>query len=344
MICKKTLKECMEFYSKDILMSMMKDKGIEAEENMTRKDMCKKLADYMMQPKELELYFSCLFDDEAARLEHAIREDFANDSYEGSYVIPMLLCQAEYAFRSTEDPEMFWLPYDVADAYLNMQSEAFTEKRKSQAYFLSCLMAVDTFYGNIPLKTIAPLMKKSEEEIMKAIIALPKELCHYMVINGLLYHRDLYLEDYGLACEQKDVPYYIPDDEELEELGRWGYLPTRAEMRALVNHLITERKMDVESAEYVSMWIQKITAADGSIEDILEYLEDFGTLEAGEVPLDLVELLQVFRRNTRKLCNRGFTDMELSMAEPATILKQNQPIIFSIPYEENPQTPDVPFQ
>ena len=344
MICKHTLKECMELYSKDILELMMNEKGIPVEKDMTRKDMCEKLAVYMMQPEVLEVYFSCLFDDEAARLEYGIREDFEQDSFEGSYVIPMLLCQAEYAFRFTEDTELFWLPCDVADAYLHMQSDAFTEKRKQRTYFLSCLMAVGAFYGQVPLKTIAPLMKMSEQEIVDEMNSLPRELNHYMVVDDMLYHRDLYLEDYGLAGIQNDVPYYIPDEEELDELGRWGYLPTRAEMRALVSYLITERRMEVEAAEYAAMWIQKLTASDGQLEDILEYLEDFGTLEKGETPKELIELLQAFQRNTRKLCNRGFTDMELSGADPATILKLNQPIIFAIPYEEHPQTPDVPFQ
>lgn len=314
MICNRTLEECMKLFSTEILEYIMQDKGIQKKEILPHDIMCKQIADYMMQPEVLERYFSCLSDDEIARLEHGIAEDLKNNKYEGSYEIPMLLCQSEYAFRFSnkpEDEELFWFPYDVAEAFMNMKSDVFTEKRKSQNHFLSCLMAVDTFYGQVPLRILAPVMEKSVEEATEMITALPQELNHYIVNEEIVYHRDLYLEDCGLACEQKDVPYYIPDEEELEELGRWGYLPTRAEMRVLVNYLIVEKNMDVESAEYVAMWIQKMTAAGGVSEDIYEYLEEFGTLMAGERPAELAELLEAFQRNTRKLVNRGYTDMEL---------------------------------
>lgn len=316
MLCNRTLEECLMLYSNEILERIMEDKDIEKNDNMTRSAMCKQITAHMMQPKELELYFTCLFDDEIIRLEEGIARDLAQKTWEGSYQIPMLLCQSEYAFRfidTSEDEELFWLPYDVAEVFLNMQSEAFTEKRKKQNHFLSCLMTVGAFYGAVPLHIIAPLMQKTAEEVVQGIYALPRELSHYIVVDEMIYHRDLYLEDYGLFCEQKDIPYYIPDEEELEELARWGYLPSRAEMRVMVNYLIFEKKMDTEAAEYVSMWIQKMAAAGGTLEDIYEYLEDFGVVKAGNHSQELLELILVLQRNTRKIENRGFTDMELSI-------------------------------
>lgn len=316
MISHRTLEECLTLYSDEILEYIMEDKDIEKNGNMTHKTMCRQIAAHMMQPEELELYFSCLSDDEVSRLKEGITRDFAQGTREGSYQIPMLLCQAEYAFRLSDEPEdaeLFWLPYDVAEAFVNMQSEAFTIKRKKQNHFLSCLMAVDTFYGAVPMHVIAPVMQKSVEEAAEGISGLPRELSHYIAADEMIYHRDLYLEDYGILNEQKEIPYYIPDKEELDELARWGYLPTRAEMRALVNYLISEKNMDTDVAEYVSMWIQKMTAAGGSPEDVYNYLEEFGVLTKGERALELNELIQVFQRNTRKLINRGFTDMELLM-------------------------------
>ena len=315
MISNRTLEECLTLYSNEILECIMEDKKIVKTGNMTHKAMCKQIAEYMMQPKELELYFTCLFGDEIIRLEEGITRDFTLETREGSYQIPMLLCQSEYAFRFNEfeDEELFWLPCDVAEAFMNMKSETFTEKRKQQNHFLSCLMAVGAFYGAVPLHIIAPLMQKTAEEVVQGIYALPRELSHYIVVDEMIYHRDLYLEDYGLFCEQKDIPYYIPDEEELEELARWGYLPSRAEMRVMVNYLIFEKKMDTEAAEYISMWIQKMAAAGGTLEDIYEYLEDFGVVKAGNHSQELLELILVLQRNTRKIENRGFTDMELSI-------------------------------
>ena len=43
----------------------------------------------------------------------------------------------------------------INEAFMNMKSETFTEKRKQQNHFLSCLMAVGAFYGAVPLHIIA---------------------------------------------------------------------------------------------------------------------------------------------------------------------------------------------
>lgn len=315
MICNKTLSECLEMYSHEVLTHAMQEKGLMEDGQLSRRAMCEILARYMLQPVVMEQYFCCLFNDEIERLDRGISADLAEGAYKGSNVVPALLCQSNYAFCMSDEPEdreLFWIPCDVAEAYQEMKSDAFTEKRKSVNHFLSCLMAVGAFYGYVPLNVIAPVMKKTVEEVVDAIAALPKELNHYLVVGDMLYHRDLYLEDYGIALEQRDVPYYIPDEKELAELGRWGYLPTRAEMRALVGYLVTERELEVESAEYVAMWIQKMVAAGCCLTDVYEYLEDFGVLEKDEVPKKLDDLLEEFRINTRMLANRGFTELELS--------------------------------
>ena len=314
MLCNKTLVECLETYSRKTLEYMAKDKGIQIERNVSHTEMCRQIASYMLQPEIAELYFLCLFDDEILCLEQGIQEDWKTEAYEGSYVIPMLLCQSEYAFRfieMSEDEELFWLPYDVAEVFMNMKSERFTEKRKTQNHGLSCLMAVDNFYGSVPLNILALLMKKNENEVKTFIEKLPPELNHYSIDEDTVYHQDLYLDEYGILQNQKDVSYYIPDEEELSELARFGYLPTRAEMRALVNYLMLETQQDVESAEYISMWIQKKTAAGESLHDIYNYLEEFGVLRIGERIPELTDLLAAFQRNTRKMANRGFSDMEL---------------------------------
>ena len=85
--------------------------------------------------------------------------------------------------------------------------------------------------------------------------------------------------------------------------------------------------MEVESAEYAAMWVQKIVAANGCLEDVYEYLEEYGVLEAGEVPEKLADLMEEFRSNTRMLANRGFTDLELSGSDSVTIFMRNKTII-----------------
>lgn len=315
MISSKTLKECLEAYSYDILLELMRLKGIPEQRNLSRKELCGKIAEYMMQKAEMERYFLCLFDHEMEQLERNLSKDFEVGTREGSYEVPELLCQSEYAFRfmdDTYDIERFWLPYDVAEAFWNMRSEHFTEKRKKQNHFLSCLMAVGTFYGQVPLDVIMPIMKMDVGEIVIRLLNLPREINHYLVDGDYLYQCDLVNDDYGLSSEQKDVPYYIPSEDELAELGRWGYLPSRMEMRTLVNYLVNEQKMEKESAEYAAMWVQKFVAADACMGDIYEYLWKFGALKYGGIPQELIELLKEFERNTRKLVYRGHTKTEIS--------------------------------
>ena len=330
MICNKTLSECLRLFSPEVLSYILLDKNLRIHEQISHREKCEILAKYMLRPEVMEQYVSCLFDDEIERLEQGIDFDLQTGMRGGSEWIPQLLCQAEYAFRLSEEPEdmeLFWLPYDVVEAYQRLQSDAFTEKRKQRNHFLSCLMAVGAFYGCVPLEVIAPVMRMSVDEVARAVEGLPIELNHYIVVGDMLFHRDLYLEDYGLALEQKDIPYYIPDEKELAELSRWGYLPTRPEMRALVGYLVAERNMEVESAEYAAMWIQKMIAANGCLEDVYEYLEEYGVLETGEVPEKLADLMEEFRSNTRMLANRGFTELELSGADPVTIFTRNKTII-----------------
>ena len=113
------------------------------------------------------------------------------------------------------------------------------------------------------------------------------------------------------TMDQRDIPYYIPDESELKEFGRWGYLPSRTEMRTLVTYLINERKIDEETAEGAAMWIQKMVEADAGIEAVYEYLEKYEILKRGERPNELNGILNDFNMRTRKTKNRGFTELEL---------------------------------
>ena len=112
-------------------------------------------------------------------------------------------------------------------------------------------------------------------------------------------------------------------------------------MRALVGYLVTKGNMDKESAEYVAMWIQKMVAANGNTYDAYEYLVDYGVFKAGRFPVDLHELLIEFRKNTRLLINRGFTEVELSSTEPVDVFKNNQLIISTL---AELQSDDLPFK
>lgn len=329
MICDKTLKEYLEDYEYGILQSILQAKWINVKRIHSHEDLCEQIASHMLKKEELERYLSCLFDDEIEQLIQEITYDLEHGTREGSYSIPMLICQGEYACRfldDSDDCDKFWLPMDVAKTCLDILSEEFTVNRMRKTRFLSCLMAIGTFYGKIPLSVIAPIMKVDVNEIPKLLEEIPREINSYTLIGDMLYHRDIFLE-YGTFREfQETVPYYIPDERELEELGRLGYLKSRAEMRALVGYLMSELNTEEESAEYAAMWIQKMVAANECLEDVYEYMRDFEILR-GDVPESLAELMEAFRWNTRMLKNRGFSKLELLKPEPAEILKINEPII-----------------
>lgn len=329
MICEKTLKECMADYTYDILQCILQDKNIEEEQGLSHEAMCERIASHMLKKEELERYVSCLSDDEIERMEKEISYDLEHGTREGCDTIPMLLCQGEYAFRyqdDFDDPDVFWLPKDVAEACLSLKTEEFAEKRAKKNRFLSCLMAVGAFYGKIPLSVIAPLMEIDADEISNVMEELPMELNHYMVHEGILYHRELYWECGGFLEDQEECSYYIPDEKELEELGRLGYLASRAEMRALVGYLVTEQNMETEPAEYAAMWVQKMIAANGCLEDVYQYLRDFGIID-GEVPGALSDLMKAFQLSTRRLKYRGFSEFEFFKIKPADILEICQPIV-----------------
>lgn len=306
MISKRTLREWLFDETKDYLQQMCKEKGIRVSRYDKKADLCVKLSDHMLQKDQIKKYFSFLFDHEIERIEIGMFCYLRTGLEESSSLISKTLRKSKYAFRSKYSSEEFYIPYDVADAYLDLKSEEFREYRKKTNRFYGVLMAVGTIWGSVPISVAAPLMQMEEYEVERAIALIPPELNDYLVLGDTICHKILFIEEAGLKYPFRMEEYYIPTEAELFELSRFGYLPNRPEVRKLVEYIKTNMTIWSGSAEYIAMMVQKIVAIGTDLDGIFRFLSDWGFEESEE----LLDQLTYFMKNTRKMINCGFTDQE----------------------------------
>ena len=136
-------------------------------------------------------------------------------------------------------------------------------------------------YGICPVEKAAELYKrdtgleKDEFSTMAFLKDIPENKKCF-VMQGSQIVLSLYKEksEYNrLLQEQQGMNFYIPSKEEIECLGKNGYLPFGKNMEQLKAFFMKEGKEGKEDAELLCRTIQFIIRIGGTMEEILDMLE-----------------------------------------------------------------------
>lgn len=301
-----TLYESLMKYPRVSLLEIARLKGLRGVSRLHKDDLVSCLTKYMLSPEGVCRYFQWLKDDEIAMLPEA----------------PELIAQSEFAVRAYDEEdgtERFFVLPEVMEVYRNIDTSEFQMQRRRHSFLLSCLKVVDAWYGAAPLEVMMQLAAKAPEleitpmDLLTVLDELPGELQHYRLLDGMVCHCDILDVEQYLLEDQKNIPYYIPTRDEIENLAKMEALPETEGVSELL-HLLTEKEScTAEDAEELVYFVTKGIAAGCSIRSAIELLEPYvaGVTDAEKIML--VDPICRIYENTRLLILRGHTRKELGI-------------------------------
>lgn len=318
-----TLVSIFEDYEKEDIYEIATEKGVTGIAGCSKKQLIKKLVDFMLQPEIMQSYFLCLQDEEIEEFEKAAKKEGFYESDNREYL--MKLYKTDY-IGMLEDGS-FRVPQDVWTQFSIMQSEEFHSKRQIVSFVLGCLRVAGVLYGIAPIDIILKMINQNQrinvtaDELKKIMEGIPPEFSDYVIKNGKVYYKELYPNDRGLLQTQGNKEYYIPTVQEINEFSIYGYFPHHAETMKFKSYLIKELGAMEDETELLVKIIQRKICGDFPIKDILEVLYDFEIIAQTEREWNkLIKQIGLLQNDTRMMLNRGFTPNELSQKHNKCVL------------------------
>ena len=309
-----SLQEIFSDYTKEDLREIAKEKGMKGIYKWNKNTLIQNLIEYMLQPDVMKSYFLCLQDEEIAEFEKAcdveglyIPEDVGNFTmlYDTSYVGGLM-------------DGRFIVPKEVLEAYKSFKGKEFEEARKKNSYFLCCLNTATALYGVTPIPVLERLVAQNSDiqmtkvEIKEAINQIPEEIKECILVEDIVYRKDLYPDNKELLEVQGQKEFYIPTFQEILEFGKNGYCSDSTEIKKLKQFLKKIMNATQEEADLVSKIIQLQITAGCDMEDLFQIFEELHLgVQRESQAKELVERIGDVYNTTRLITNRGFTQNEL---------------------------------
>lgn len=285
-----TLKEILTEYSKPELVEIAKIHHLSGYSKYKKSDLVEFLIRELLSKHVMCRYFRFLSEDEIRFLEG--EERTRKVSFQDMRYVYLLEGGYAGVYADWED-SVFCLPEEVKAAYRENCTEEWKKELQEEERFLMYFNVVAELYGICPIENVVELYKRDTgiEKDEFSVLAFLKDVpeskkCFVLWGNQIVL--SLYKEknEYNrLLREQQGEDFYIPSKEEIECLGRKGYLPFGNKMEQLKAFFIKEGKEEKEDAELLCRTIQFIIRIGGTMEEILDMLEN-AFLEYDEVMED----------------------------------------------------------
>lgn len=315
-----TLKEILTEYSKTDLAEIAKIHHLSGYSKYKKAEVVEFLIKELLSKDVMCRYFRFLNEDEIQFLEseNTIRKvSFEDTKYE------YLLVGGYAGVYADWGDSVFCLPKEVKAAYQENCTEEWKKESQDIETFLMYFNVAAELYGICPVEKAVELYKRDtglekDEFSTRAFLKDIPENKKYFVMQGSQIVLSLYKEksEYNrLLQEQQGKDFYIPSKEEIECLGRKGYLPFGKNMEQLKSFFMKEGKEEAQDAELLCRTIQFIIRIGGTMEEVLDLLET-GFLEYGEIMDDDRQRDKLFHKieavwgETNTIVRRGNRETE----------------------------------
>ena len=231
-----------------------------------------------------------------------------------------------------EDTNIAVIPEDVRDAYRNDWTEEADARWRKRGWMYQCIEACKYLYGVMTWDILAKLFalrypNAELDEIKELFSSTPDSLQWFtergdrLVLNG--FEKDGYYEILENQI-QKDIPFYIPTKEEVEELYDQGSLISLESHRKLQEFIAEKFGCSLDTA---SLRIHELYEAVNSRVRLNDAVEAFASAEGGsyafpsdEIQVKFIEMYIEMSRDCRIRDNRGHDYYEMA----AIMAKQNR--------------------
>lgn len=307
-------------YTKEELVMIAKLHHMKGYSKWRKGELAENVKNYLLSSEEMERYFLCMTGEEIQRFEAASESrEQLQEGYDGSF--DYLFAGGYCAVR--EDMTVF-VPEDVKEAYQRMNTPGFRKERARVNLLGDYCHAANNLYAVTPPEVMVEFFNRyekpetKEEEIMHVYEVLRLYRCDFEYRDGLFVDSGLVeAERYkDLYERQQNSPFYFPPKAEVEKLARYDQTEITKEMARVMQYLQKVLHAEIEDIAEACSVIQIVIRKGGSIEDILEILEEYQMIFQGEEQVqDFVPLLIDLWNHSRMVLNRGYTPAEMQEIE-----------------------------
>lgn len=307
------LRSILEPYTKKELADLCRRHGLRKYYTWNKEEMVENLKDHLLRPDIMRSYFLCMSDDEVeyvrmTREYGGVMDDVEPDAY-------TYLTMGGYA-GFTKDMT-FGIPYEVLEVFDDFDDEEFDQKRHRISLIGDYSHVANYLYGVTPPMEVVKIFnlnekKKTEwKEVIDVFYAIANYRCDFV-------YRDYYFVDIAfqdnykqLLALQGDIPFYIPEGEQIQEWLTYGLSTGQDDVAQLYTFLMEKMWLSQETANRICCILESTVHVGCTKEDIYEILRYFGVeTKTRKQKLELQILIEGLLRNTRMIIYRGHTSVE----------------------------------
>lgn len=315
-----SLQEMLAEFSKDEILSIAEQKGMDVRHGMKKQDIIMRLTKEMLKPCVMKNYFLCLHDEEVLSLQHLLADP---DTFEERAINSLeTLATASYI---AETPSLdIVIARDVAEGFITFVAETeedFTMLRHCRTWLIDTILAANNLYSVTPLEILSRIYNQgglgtlTPAEVKKEMAKIPPEL-----LEGYWHRGDVFIAE-GLGEEeiqmiveaQGDGGYYIPATKDIPLLAQGLLLSNQEDKEALANFFCKTLSYDKEETAEIMQHIHWSFLAGAPVSFVRDMLKNEGYFDDLKKEQDILlrRLLNRVHDNTRSVINRGFTANEI---------------------------------
>ncbi|HHT87707.1 MAG TPA: hypothetical protein GX002_01660 [Clostridiales bacterium] len=286
---------------------------------LNKDDLKQAIVEKMLTPEVLRDAFLKLGDDEIHAFEKAAAYTVGYTVSEEDVILYSELFDMGYIHISMDNTVR--VPHDVAHVYNQINNEKFQKQRKRISWLLSCFETAASLYGVVPINIMIRLYnqrkgKKTDWQTLSSdfeqIPYMHKKfelIDNIFIYDELLYGSDHYTK---LLKIQGDKEFYIPTENEIIEISRYGFILHNPHMDEFISLLNQHNILFGEEAVMMAAIINEIINSGGDISDVFDTLDKRRVIfNSKDILAKFVSILNNVWNNTRMLYNRGHKPAEL---------------------------------
>lgn len=295
--------------------------------------MAYELARYLLKPDVMRMRMLRLTEEELSAFEKAADKGrfLPSAKEKGRYDTAVYLTyMGEYTDDTVEVPE------DSAAVYRVLKKTGYREFHRKGRWLLDCLhtFALIHVVGNEDL--VFQMYIRAEDfsadraEFEEIFEKLPEEINPCRKVGRRIVALGAVKDDIykRIEANQRNVPYYIPTKQEINEYSQHGYPVSNSAYRELYEFYAGRMKLDQETCEKLTMSAFGVFSGGGMLSDYMEELNERELVFGSDRQVrEFANIVMNLNNSTRMFILKGHTPNEMSQFSGGTVNKGRPTII-----------------
>lgn len=296
------------------LLSLCRTHGISGYSGLDRAALMSLISEYILNESVIYNYFICMNDFEIEYVRMARADEGVIDEAEPEAFTYMVM--GGYAGMTKELD--FGIPWEVMEIFERIDGEDFEEKRHRICLIGNYCHLANHLYGVTPPMEVVKIFNRYEkkktdwEEVVGVYHSIAKYRCDFIYKDEFFVDTDFKYDYRDLLEIQGDIPYFMPEEEQIREWFAFGFQLDHSEYGVLFRYLMEQLWVKEHLAADACFCLENSLHVGCTLDCILEAFNDMGIVcRTKRQCRELKDILVNLMENTRMLIYRGHTPSEM---------------------------------